>query len=188
MIKFPKMLILVLSLISFASSSYAGGAVAASQQKNLREQQIIQQKLILQRQTILEQQHQQQMTGMDNSQQEEVAEIVDIQDLWKSFETSSEGWLLIMDPQAKVFTTARYIETYHQKKIFIKKSPVDYARMIDDMANNSPEMFKNPFERILMIAAIIEYDFENGQDKDQMALQILGRQGFLANKQRLGLK
>lgn len=176
----------------FTATVLAGGAVAASQQKKLQEQQIIQHQLILQRQAILEQQRQQQLsqpsleTVRDRS--EEVVEEVSIQDLWKSLESSSEAWGLIIDPQVKVYTVAKFIELYRPKKVTIKKSPVEYVQIIDDMARNNPEMLKNPFERILMIVAIIEYDFENGQDKDQMALQILGKQGFLANKQRLGLK
>ena len=183
---------IIFAFLPFTATAYAGGAVAATQQRKMQQQQGVQQQMIMQRQAVLEQQRQTQ-PGQPSSQNpggqpEEVAEVVSLEQLWKSFDSSSEGWALIMDPQAKVVTVAKFIELYRQKKITIRKSPVEYTQIIDDMAQNNPEMLKNPFERILMIVAIIEYDFDNGQDKDQMALQILGKQGFMANKQRLGLK
>ena len=181
--------VIVCSLEFLATNAFAGGAVAARQQRQ-QQQQIIGQHMV--QQAIIQRQQEEQLRqpgqGVGENQSDEMVEEVDIKDLWKAFEKSSEAWSLIMDPQVKVYTVAKYIETYHQKKISIKKSPVEYVRLIDDMSRNNPDMLKNPFERILMIVAIIEYDFENGQDKNQMALQILGQQGFLANKQRLGLK
>ena len=42
-----------------------------------------------------------------------------------------------------------------------------------------------PFEQLLQTVAVVEYDFDNGQDKDAMAKKVLGEQGYLKNKQRL---
>ena len=38
---------------------------------------------------------------------------------------------------------------------------------------------------ILKIAAILEYDFETGEDKDLLARKFLGEKLYLQNKQRL---
>ena len=175
--------VLVTALVS--TEVFAGGAVAANQQKQLQQQQIMQQQMLLQRQAVIEQQKRQQQQLQPS---QEPAEEVSMQELLKSFETSSQAWNLIMDPEVKVYVVAKYIQLYYQKNVLIKKSPVEYAQLIEGMAHDSPAMLNNPFERVLMMMAIIEYDFDNGQDKDHMAMQILGKEGFLANKKRLGLK
>ena len=45
-----------------------------------------------------------------------------------------------------------------------------------------------PFDQVLQFVAIIEYDFNNGQDKDEMAQKLLGEEGYLRNKRRLNLQ
>ena len=117
----------------------------------------------------------------------EVKDIVSIEDLWKTFETSSENWPLIIDAQAKVLTMDLYIQIYKTKGISISKPPEYYAQMIDGMSQENPTMLSQPMDKVLQIMAIMEYDFDNGADKDQMAQKILGEQGWRANRQRLGL-
>jgi len=58
--------------------------------------------------------------------------------------------------------------------------------MIDKMSQDNPELLNNPLKDILKIAAIIEYDFNNGTNKDLMAKKVLGEAAYKKNKNRLG--
>jgi len=120
-------------------------------------------------------------------EEEKIAEIVSISQIWDAFEKSSEAWSLIMDVEAKEITVAKYINSYLQQKIIIRKPPQLYVTAIDSMSKGSPEMLKQPFAQLLQFIAIMEYDFDNGMDKDKMARQMLGEQGFEQNKKRLGI-
>jgi len=117
-----------------------------------------------------------------------VEEVVDIADVWKKMEENSQAWGLMIDMQPKVMTVQRMIDRFKADNIYIRKSPDHYVQIIDSMAFQSPGMLDQPFEQIMKIVAVIEYDFENGQDKDALARQIFpDNQRFQANKTRLGL-
>lgn len=117
----------------------------------------------------------------------QVKDIVNIEDLWKTFEINSENWPLIMEMQAKVLTVDRWIYQYKEKGVSINKPPGHYVQMIDGMSQQNPVLLNQPFDRLLQLMAIMEYDFDNGVDKDQLAKKILGEQAWQANRQRLGL-
>jgi len=117
----------------------------------------------------------------------EAEEIVTLDQLVSALDESGHSWTLMMDMEAKQAVVEHYIQQYQDQGIVIRKPPGFYAQMIDGMAAESPQMLDNPFDRILQILAIIEYDFDNGRDKDVMARQILGEQSYLSNRQRLGL-
>ena len=201
---------------SFLIYSYAGGAVAARQnaqkqmmqkkraqqgQQNFQAQRatqaVTQEKMKQQQQLILEKQKEeraiiertQQKSQVSSKQQaEQVRDVVDLQDMIASFETSSRAWPLIIDQEAKAAIVTVYIDQYRRQGTVINKSSVFYADMIDAMAQQTPDMFDQPFNQVLKILAILEYDFNNGQDKDAMALKILGsQQAVVQNKQRLGI-
>ncbi|MDD3375029.1 MAG: hypothetical protein PHY73_04830 [Candidatus Omnitrophica bacterium] len=114
----------------------------------------------------------------------EIVEVADMSDVLTALETSSKAWPLIADIEPKLFIVASYIDFFREKGVIIKKSPEFYVDMIDGMAQESPQMLENPFEFVLQVLAIIEYDFDAGIDKDEMALKILGPEGFKSNKQR----
>ena len=60
--------------------------------------------------------------------------------------------------------------------------------MIDGMALENPEMLAQPFVNILQVVAVLEYDFDNGENKDAMALKVLGsKEAVMKNRERLGL-
>jgi len=120
--------------------------------------------------------------GMD-----EVRDIVTLDQFLDSLKDSSRNWALIIDPEAKQAVVEHYIRQYESRGIVISKPAVQYASMIDAMSEETPHMLDQPFERILQVTAIVEYDFDNGQNKDAMALQILGEEGYRHNRERLGL-
>lgn len=193
----------------------AGGAVvkrrqAASQQRNIQMQRQIQmqaqlrihqqqmQQVALQRKMMLNPENvQANMQGKEITQditlkeeidESQVKDVVAIEDIWEEFKTSSRAWALIMETKAKMLTISKFIDQYHQQGITIGKSPLYYARVIDTMASENPTMLDQPFEKLLQAVAIIDYDFDNGIDKDTLAMKLLGEKAFLANKQRLGME
>ena len=113
-------------------------------------------------------------------------EVVDIEELWFDFETSSESWSRIIEFRPKEATVEMYIQWYGQNGTNIRKAPTEYVKIIDHMVETNPSITANPFKDILKIAAIIEYDFDNGRNKDVMARHVLGGRAYNENKRRLG--
>lgn len=114
----------------------------------------------------------------------DVVDIVAIEDLWRKLDQNSMAWNLLIDEQAKVMTVNEYIERYRKKKIRISKSPQYYAKMIEDMSMQNPKLLENPFMAIIQILAVMEYDFDYGGDRDELARKMLGPM-YESNKQRL---
>ena len=164
---------------------------AAAQSKMMQE------KIQHEQQTILQKQNRekeiighsvQEKQEKEHKLAAEVKDIVDLNDLMASFETSSQAWPLIIDDEAKSAVVSAYIEQYRRQRVSINKSSVYYAGLIDALSQQSPEMLNQPFKQVLQILAILEYDFNNGQDKDALALKVLGNQQAVAqNKKRLGI-
>lgn len=114
-----------------------------------------------------------------------VEEVVDMATIWKDMEVSAEAWPLIIDMDAKEVIVAKFMEDFRQQGITMKKTPLHYVQLIDAMSFDNPEMLKNPFDKLLQIVAIIEYDFGNGANPDALVKQVLGEKGYQANKERL---
>ena len=119
---------------------------------------------------------------------ETVADEVDISDVWKKLDVDSRAWSLLIDNQAKVATVADFIDRFAKIGVKITKSPMEYVQIIDQMALQNPSLLKNPFKDLLQLAAIMEYDFDNGTDKDLLARKFLGSQLYEANKKRFTQK
>lgn len=117
----------------------------------------------------------------------EIQQVADISEVLDSLEHSSRIWPLIADAEIKIFIVREYIQMFSEHGIIIRHPPEHYVVAIDAMAQESQAMLDIPFMQVMQIVAIIEYDFDNGQDKDAMARQILGNdQAWQANRQRLG--
>lgn len=116
----------------------------------------------------------------------DVVDVVDIEDVWKKLDENGRAWNLLIDDQAKVMTVNEFIERYRKKKVRISKSPDHYAQMIDDMAMQNPKLLDNPFMGIIQMIAVMEYDFDFGGDRDEMARKLLGPM-YESNKQRVSL-
>ncbi len=117
-----------------------------------------------------------------------VKDIVDFQQLVDALQESARPWTLIIDEEAKEHVIAAYIKQYQDNGVQLLKSPSHYVPLIDEMTARSPNLLTQPFPQVLQVMAILEYDFNNGQDKDALALKVLGtQQALAANKKRLGL-
>jgi hypothetical protein len=121
--------------------------------------------------------------------EEKPAEVVDIVEVWRSMQKSSEAWALMMDMDPKLSIIAKQIDDFRQEGIRIEKSPLHYLEVIDSMSAQNPVMLKNSFKDVMMVVAIVEYDFDNGINKDILAYKILGSQEAVEqNKKRLGIE
>lgn len=105
--------------------------------------------------------------------------------LIEQLKTTSAIWPKIPGDSNRGLAISYFVNEYKKKGTAIKKSPNHYAVMITGMTSQNPALLKLPFERLLQTVAIIEYDFDNGQDKDALAKKILGEAGYLRNKKRL---
>ena len=94
--------------------------------------------------------------------------------------------MLIIDFEPKRLIVEEYINAYKERDVTISKSVEHYVDLIDDLGKNNPDLFSNSFKDLLKIAAVMEYDFDNGQDKDKLAEHVLGPTLYEANKKRLG--
>lgn len=112
-------------------------------------------------------------------------EIVSVDDLWESLDNSGAAWTLIQDTEIKALTVAHYIDQFKNQGVAIKKTPGFYAQMIDQMSQQDPNMLFSPFPNVIQILAIMEYDFDNGHDKDALAKKVLG-DFYFDNLKRIG--
>jgi hypothetical protein len=72
-----------------------------------------------------------------------------------------------------------------QSQVTFTKPPEFYAASIDS-AVTSEKMRHLPLDQVLMIIAVMEYDFtQEGKDKDQLAREILGDAMYEQNKARI---
>lgn len=109
-------------------------------------------------------------------------------ELIESLKKSSQDWMKLTSPGSKSDVVIYFIEEFKKNNIRIKKAPGNYVTLIDGMLSANPSISSNSLDKILQIVAIIEYDFDNGQDKDALARKVLGDEGFLKNKKRLGIQ
>ncbi len=112
-------------------------------------------------------------------------DIVDLPQLVDSLQSTSQAWELIVNPEDKAIVVQEFINKFQGQGITIHKPAIHYANFIEQMSQESPRMLDLPFERILQVVTVMEYDFENGEDKETLAQKILGPQVYEKNKQRI---
>ena len=189
-----------LFLLIFSALADAAGVVKMRQQQAQRaQQQAMMQQMAVQRQLqqqALQQQVLQQRALAQQFQRQLMAgasatalseQVVDINQLWQQLQVSSVVWPQIIDLTPKIMIVERFIQLFSQQGVTITKSAMFYVSRIDELIAKNSALLVSPFKDILMIAAISEYDFNNGQDKDALARQVLGEQAYWENRARLGI-
>jgi len=114
----------------------------------------------------------------------EVKDEVDLSEVWKKLDNKSTVWSLLIDDEAKLLTVSEYIGRFQRQGVKINLPPAHYVQMIDQAVGQNPQMLERPFGELLQVLAIVDYDFDNGMDKDILAKKVLGEDGFEKNKQR----
>jgi len=184
-----KIIILILLVLCMPQICFAGAIQAAQQQqaaqeaavkKALAERQIQAQV----RQNISVQVPPLQMPRADDS---EIQQVSDMTEILESLKYTSRVWPLIADMEPKIFIVVHYMKLFQENGITVTKSAPFYASTVDSMIQQNPAIINQPFINILQTAAIIEYDFDNGQDKDKMAQEILDHDAYIENRRRHGL-
>jgi len=74
-----------------------------------------------------------------------------------------------------------------RENVAILKSPDFYVDRVDGMLRSNPALGLN-LPTVLKILTVMEYDFYNGQNKDELAQQILGPQLYEQNRRRRELE
>jgi len=111
--------------------------------------------------------------------------VVGIEDLWSALDVSAGSWSRIVDKEIKLLTVSEYIDRFRKMKVKINKSPGFYVGLIDAFGGQMEGFLSAPFGNVLSYAAIVEYDFDNGEDKDALARQVLGEAQFESNRKRV---
>ena len=186
------LVVTLMALLLCVKSSEAGAAVQAAKRKQATREQLLQERKILQTRAVTQQQAQVLHSINDFrppapqfSQPDSTNNRVSLNQFWQALNTSSQPWFQIVKPEDKAMVVLHYIKEFQIRGTKITKSPAYYAGLIDSMAANNPSLLANSFDRLLQMVAVMEYDFNNGQDKDILAKQLLGEQGYQTNKQRL---
>lgn len=194
-----RIFLLMIPCLFIARLAWASAGQAIQQQRQMQEmaiqkavaEQQIQQQIAVQQQIAAQQQIvvQEHIALQTQPRPSPTGEeyIVSLKDVFKSLETSSKAWALMIDRDPKILVVTEYIDYFKDNQIKIKKPAEYYVDLIDMMAEQDPAMLKTPFRNVFQLVSILEYDFDNGQDKDKMIINLLGREGYLQNKQRLGL-
>lgn len=125
-----------------------------------------------------------QVTPAPTGNPQETQEVVDLSQVWKKLDKKSAIWTALDDDQAKLATVSEYISRFQKEGVKISQPPAHYVQMIDQISGDNPQMLQRPFGELLQIMAIVEYDFDNGMDRDALAKQVLGDAGYEANKKR----
>jgi len=199
----PKILIAIFFFIQTTSQICYASAVVQKQQEKKRQimlqQQAIMQRTMQQKTHELEQKQQEEQIAPQQSlsptpapahtpevfETEEITEVTPDQ-LLNSLKKSSTIWYQIVDFETKIQIVAYFIEEYKKKGTEIRKPPQYYVMMIDNMSLQNRGLLNNSFDRVLQFVAIMEYDFDNGQNPDALARKLLGEQAYQENRKRLG--
>lgn len=125
-----------------------------------------------------------QQQALPQAGSKDAKDVVDLSEVWKKLDTKSTVWTLLIDDQSKVLTVSEYIDRFRQEGVKINVPPEQYVKMIDQVADQNPQLLQRPFGELLQIMAVINYDFDNGMSKDDLARKVLGEAGYEENKKR----
>lgn len=182
---------LFVCLLFRADISEGGAAVAAQRQKAATKGQLQKERQLLQRRVQSEVQSKvqsavaQQRVNANLTVDARPTSHVSVEDFWQALQASSKPWKQIVKPEDKAMVVSHYIDAYRKRGTKIRKPPEHYAMFIDQVIKENPSLLSFPFDRVLESVAIMEYDFDNGSDKDLLAKRVLGNDGFKLNKERL---
>lgn len=178
-------ILLIVILSAYSQFAFAGGVVARQQQiQELKKKQ--QQGGPTRRPQDALRQQSDQKNKLPSIRYE--VESFQFSQIIDELEYSSEVWPKIIDKPIKMLIIDKFKNWYLEQGIKIGKPASHYADLIDDMSSNESNMLSNPFKEVIKFIAIIEYDFQNGQNPDQMIRTLLGEKGYQQNKVRLGME
>ncbi|MFC1510486.1 hypothetical protein ACFL49_02385 [Candidatus Omnitrophota bacterium] len=203
-----KITFLSLAILFVCTQVYAGAVIDRRRQMEQQQKEAARQ-AAMQKQAAIEQQmytqaaaqkkqqrqmaaYQQQRTRGSQSQSQSQSvplvedEVIELHQIWEFFEEKSDLWAYMVDAAPKIKTVERYIKAYRQKGVYIHKDAEKYVELIDQMTAGNSALLNSPFADVLKFVAIMEYDFDNGKNKDALARHLLGEKVYQENQKRLG--
>ncbi|MDP8265742.1 MAG: hypothetical protein P9M07_02215 [Candidatus Aceula meridiana] len=186
-----KIIIVVLLLLCLPQMCFAGAIQAVQQQKAMQQQAV--QKAIAERQIQAQvkrnviTQMPPQAIQLPRAADSEIQQVSDMTEILESLKYTSRIWPLIADMEPKIFIVVQHMKLFQENGITVTKPAPFYVSTVDSMIQQNPAIINQPFINILQTAAIIEYDFDNGQDKDKLARELLDHDAYVENRRRHGL-
>ena len=90
-----------------------------------------------------------------------------------------------LNPEEKKLAVDAVISLYkNRENIAILNNSDFYVGKIDDSVRSNPIAVNMNIMTILRVIAVMEYDFFNGTNKDDLARQTLGEKAFIENQNR----
>jgi len=75
-----------------------------------------------------------------------------------------------------------------RNNVAILREPEFYIKQIDQTIRSNPTMRGMGIVTVMRILSVMEYDYYNGQNKDELAKEVLGEKMYEANKMRLRMR
>ncbi len=108
---------------------------------------------------------------------------MEFEDMMTELMGSMEVWDDLA-PAQKVQAVRAMMQVFQQtENAVIRQPPEFYVPRIEAMLQENPE-FPHGLPAMLKVLAVMEYDFETGEDKDVLAREVLGERLYALNKQR----
>ena len=113
-----------------------------------------------------------------------VVEEPNFQKIMDQLAVSTESWNKLSQTE-KLAAIHLVTELFKQREnSAILQSNEFYLRRIDESLASDSSMALLPFPLVLKVIAVMEYDFYNGENKEQLARTVLGDELFERNKRR----
>ncbi len=107
-----------------------------------------------------------------------------IEEKMNELAASAQSWNTL-SAQEKTQAVSLIIDLYRVRENGTPTKSVDfYVKKIDESLAKDPTMSTLGLPVIVKLLAVMEYDYYNGQDKDQLAKQLLGPTIYEENKKR----
>ncbi len=97
---------------------------------------------------------------------------------------SLQNWQSLHPDDQRLAVAAIMQLLAQQKRGTMTLPPAYYADRINQTMQVNQEVMTMPLDRVLVIMAVMDYDFDNGQDKELLAQEVLGPSMYAANKAR----
>ena len=93
-----------------------------------------------------------------------------------------------LNPDQKKEAVQASIALYKSREnTAILNTPEFYAKKIDETITGNSSVMNMSLLNVIKILAVMEYDFYNGQSKEELAKQVLGEKTYQSNRMRLQL-
>lgn len=94
-------------------------------------------------------------------------------------------WSQLSNTEKKQVLNAVILLYRTRDNIAIMRDSDFYIDRIEDTLKQNPPVVGTDILTLVKILSVMEYDFFNGQNKDQLAREVLGEKGFAENQNRL---